>query len=144
MRAFEHVLTSYELVLWQFVDFELDNLFLLMPKVPTMPLIGQWRLKSMVICIANHKMIATRRNIIITHLCALLNSWLWPDTRFALSFTLYYTSCAVNRSSSSKLFLLQNFMNIDETTLKTFFWFLRLSAGPQKLEHKVDHNYFTV
>ena len=54
------------------------------------------------------------------------------------------TSCAVNRSSSSKLFLLQNFMSIDETTLKTFFWFLRLSAGPQKLEHKVDHNYFTV
>ena len=30
------------------------------------------------------------------------------------------------------------------TTLKTFFWFLRLSEGPQKLEHKVDHNYFTV
>ena len=29
-------------------------------------------------------------------------------------------------------------MNIDETTLKSFFWFLRLSAGPQKLEHKVD------
>ena len=53
-------------------------------------------------------------------------------------------SCAVNRSSSSKLFLLQNFMNIDGTTLKIFFWFLQLSAGPQKLEHKVDHNYFTV
>ena len=32
-------------------------------------------------------------------------------------------------------------MNIDETTLKSFFWFLRLSAGPQKLEHNVDHNY---
>ena len=38
----------------------------------------------------------------------------------------------------------QNFMNIDGTTLKTFFWFLQLSEGPQKLEHKVDHNYFTV
>ena len=51
----------------------------------------------------------------------------------------------VNQSSLSKLFLLHNFMNIDGTTLKSFFWFLRLSAGPQKLEHKVDHiNYFTV
>jgi hypothetical protein len=39
------------------------------------------------------------------------------------------------------MFLLQNFMNIDGTTLKSFCWFLRLSAGPQKLEHKVDHNY---
>ena len=53
-------------------------------------------------------------------------------------------ACAVNRSSSSKLFLLQNFMNIDEKTMKKFFWFLRLSEGPQKLEHKVDHNVFTV
>ena len=35
-------------------------------------------------------------------------------------------------------------MNIDETTLKTFFWFLRVSEGPQKLEHNEDHNYFTV
>ena len=35
-------------------------------------------------------------------------------------------------------------MNIDGTTLKTFFWFLRLSAGPHKLEHKVDHIYITV
>ena len=30
------------------------------------------------------------------------------------------TSCAVNRSSSSKLFLLQNFMNIDETNMNFF------------------------
>ena len=57
---------------------------------------------------------------------------------------LYQTSCAVNRSSSSKWFLLKNFMDIDGTTLKSFFWFLRLFAGPQKLEHKVDPNYFTV
>ena len=63
---------------------------------------------------------------------------------YVLPIDKYQTSCAVNRSSSSKLFLPQNFMNIDATTLKTFFWFLRLSAGPQKLEHKVDHNYFTV
>ena len=28
--------------------------------------------------------------------------------------------------------------------LENIFWFLRLSAGPQKLEHKIDHNYFTV
>ena len=48
------------------------------------------------------------------------------------------------QSSLSKLFPLQNFMNINGTTLKSFFWFLRLSAGPQKLEHKVDHNYFIV
>ena len=32
---------------------------------------------------------------------------------------------------------------MDGTTLKEFFWFLWLSAGLQKLEHKVDHNYFT-
>ena len=31
-----------------------------------------------------------------------------------------------------------------ERRWKTFFWFLRLSAGPQKLDHKVDHNFFTV
>ena len=41
-------------------------------------------------------------------------------------------SCAVNRSSYSKMFLLQNFMNIDGTSLKTFFWFQQLSAGTQK------------
>ena len=33
--------------------------------------------------------------------------------------TIQQTSCAVNRSSSSKFFLLQSFMNIDEMTLKT-------------------------
>ena len=64
--------------------------------------------------------------------------------QYIISTSTYQTSCAVNRSSSSKLFLLQNFMNIDGTTLKTFFWFLPLAVGPQKLEHKVDHNYFTV
>ena len=35
-------------------------------------------------------------------------------------------------------------MNIDGITLKSFFWFLRLSEGPQKLEHKVDHNYLSL
>ena len=35
-------------------------------------------------------------------------------------------------------------MNIDETTLILIFWFLRLSAGPQKQEHKVSHDYFAV
>ena len=41
-------------------------------------------------------------------------------------------SCAVNRSSYSKLFLLQNFMNINGTTLFLFFLSPRVSAGPQK------------
>ena len=40
--------------------------------------------------------------------------------------------------------LLQNFMNIDRTTLILIFWFPLLSAGPQKQEHKVGHNYFSV
>ena len=33
---------------------------------------------------------------------------------------------------SFKLFLLQNFMSIDGTTLIFIFWFPQLSAGPQK------------
>ena len=42
------------------------------------------------------------------------------------------TSCAVNRSSYSKMFLLQNIMNINGTTLFLFFLSPLVSAGPQK------------
>ena len=45
---------------------------------------------------------------------------------------LHQTSCAVNRSSYSMLFLLQNFMNINGTTLFLFFLSPRVSPGPQK------------
>ena len=44
----------------------------------------------------------------------------------------YQTSCAVNQSSYSKLFLLQNFMNINGTTLFLIFLSPRVSEGPQK------------
>ena len=46
--------------------------------------------------------------------------------------TKYQMSCAFNRSSYSKLFLLQNFMNINGTTLFLFFLFHRVSGGPQQ------------
>ena len=45
---------------------------------------------------------------------------------------MYYKSYGVNRSSWSKLFLLQNFMNIDGTTLFSFFLSPPLCAVPQK------------
>jgi hypothetical protein len=35
-------------------------------------------------------------------------------------------------------------MNIERMTLILIFWFPWVSAGPQKQEHKVGHNYFTV
>mgnify|MGYP001364777741 CR=1 FL=1 len=42
VRTFEHVLTSYDLVLWQFLTLNfISNSFLLMPKVQTMTLICQ-------------------------------------------------------------------------------------------------------
>ena len=41
-------------------------------------------------------------------------------------------SYGVNRSNLSKLFVLQNFKNIDGMTLILTFWFPRVSAGPQK------------
>ena len=41
-------------------------------------------------------------------------------------------SYGVNRSSLFTLFLLQNFMNIDGTTLILFFSSPPFSAGPQK------------
>jgi hypothetical protein len=44
----------------------------------------------------------------------------------------YKTSYGVNRSSWSKLFLLQNFMNIDGMTLILFISSPPFSAGPQK------------
>ena len=40
--------------------------------------------------------------------------------------------CGVNRSSLSKLFLLQNFKSIDGMTLILILWFPQISAGPQK------------
>ena len=41
-------------------------------------------------------------------------------------------SYGVNQSSGSKLFLLQNFKNIDGTTLILFFSSPPFNAGPQK------------
>ena len=38
---------------------------------------------------------------------------------------------------------IQNFMNIDVTTLILIFWIQRVSAGTQKQEYKSGHDYFT-
>ena len=81
----------------------------------------------------------------VPNVCPFLTTYLGGYIYSRDIYSRLYSKCLFTRRPvPSTDQALQNFMNIDGMTLKTFFWFLRRYAGPQKLEHKVDHKYFTV